>query len=70
MCPAPGEENESKEDGLGRGIEEGGMEDGGMEGKGEKRVVKRECPVPKPGGIVGEILGFKSSSGEKGSKPP
>jgi cytochrome c oxidase assembly factor 2 len=70
MCPAPDEENESKEDGLGTGIEEGGVEDGDMEGKGEKRVVKRECPVPKPGGIVGEILGFKSSSGEKGSKPP
>ncbi|PMD62963.1 uncharacterized protein K444DRAFT_586440 [Hyaloscypha bicolor E] len=70
MCPAPDEENESKEDGLGAGIEEGGVEDGDMEGKGEKRVVKRECPVPKPGGIVGEILGFKSSSGEKGSKPP
>lgn len=70
MCPAPDEENESKEDGLGAGIEEGGVEDGDMEGKAEKRVVKRECPVPKPGGIVGEILGFKSSSGEKGSKPP
>jgi cytochrome c oxidase assembly factor 2 len=69
MCPAPDEENESKEDGLAAGIE-GGVEDGDMEGKGEKRVVKRECPVPKPGGIVGEILGFKSSSREKGSKPP
>jgi len=32
--------------------------------------LKRECPVPKPGGIVGEILGFKSSTGEKGNKPP
>lgn len=30
-----------------------------------------ECPIPKPGGLVGEILGFKpSSSDEKGSKPP
>lgn len=26
------------------------------------RDSKRECPVPKPGGIVGEMLGFKSSS--------
>ena len=35
------------------------------------RAQKRECPVPKPGGLVGEILGFGgSSSGEKGSKPP
>jgi cytochrome c oxidase assembly factor 2 len=23
---------------------------------------KRECPVPKPGGKIGEILGFKQSS--------
>lgn len=35
----------------------------------------RECPVPKPGGIVGEILGFrsKSSTSEEGkgsSRPP
>ncbi|CAK7271942.1 hypothetical protein SEPCBS57363_004880 [Sporothrix epigloea] len=28
----------------------------------------RECPVPKPGGIVGELLGFKSSN--QGSEPP
>ena len=37
------------------------------------RKLKRECPVPKPGGLVGEILGFKSnisSSDGKGSKPP
>ena len=33
--------------------------------------LKRECPIPKPGGIVGEMLGFKSSSSDgKGSKPP
>lgn len=35
-----------------------------------KRVLKRECPVPKPGGIVGEILGFGSSSGEGKRRPP
>lgn len=30
-----------------------------------------ECPIPKPGGIVGEILGFKPSSSDgKGSEPP
>ena len=36
------------------------------------RKWKRECPVPKPGGVVGEMLGFKkSSSDEEGSsKPP
>lgn len=32
---------------------------------------KRECPVPKPGGLVGELFGFKPSEGDgKGSKPP
>lgn len=25
---------------------------------------RRECPVPKPGGKVGELLGFKRSSNE------
>jgi len=34
-------------------------------------MLQRECPVPKPGGLVGEILGFKPSSSDgKGSKPP
>ena len=32
---------------------------------------KRECPVPKPGGLVGELLGFKPDGGDgEGSKPP
>ena len=33
---------------------------------------KRECPVPKPGGMVGELLGFKPSCDGDGkrSKPP
>lgn len=43
---------------------------------------KRECPVPKPGGIVGEMLGFRtspssmedgretSSTDGKGKRPP
>jgi len=37
------------------------------------RQVKRECPVPKPGGIVGEILGFKEKEDRddrKGARPP
>ncbi|KAI9649555.1 hypothetical protein NHQ30_002135 [Ciborinia camelliae] len=38
--------------------------------EGGRKPAKRECPVPKPGGIVGGILGFKSSVDEKGSKPP
>lgn len=34
-----------------------------------RRRSRRECPVPKPGGKVGELLGFKntSSEGAKGS---
>lgn len=39
-------------------VEESGDE---VEGAGV-RGNKRECPLPKPGGIVGEMLGFKSSS--------
>jgi cytochrome c oxidase assembly factor 2 len=39
---------------------------------------KRECPVPKPGGILGDMFGFRasnasnspSSSDGKGSRPP
>ena len=33
---------------------------------------KRECPVPKPGGLVGEILGFRppSRSGDGKGRPP
>ncbi|CZS88426.1 hypothetical protein WAI453_010772 [Rhynchosporium graminicola] len=35
------------------------------------RKQKRECPVPKPSGLVGEIMGlWGSSSAGKGSKPP
>jgi len=30
----------------------------------ERRVSRgRECPVPKPGGLVGQILGFKKDDG-------
>lgn len=56
---------------------------GVLNGDGDEglRKVKRECPVPKPGGLVGEILGFGkregnadesvgSSTGEKGERPP
>ena len=41
-----------------------------MEGEGGKRIAKRECPVPKPPGILGEILGFRSCSGEGKNRPP
>lgn len=26
---------------------------------------RRECPVPKPGGILGELLGFKTGGNER-----
>lgn len=29
---------------------------------------KRECPVPKPGGLVGQIMGFKDGEREKPSE--
>jgi cytochrome c oxidase assembly factor 2 len=34
--------------------------------------LKRECPVPKPGGLVGEILGLKPSNNDADGKgkPP
>ncbi|PSS00643.1 hypothetical protein BD289DRAFT_479338 [Coniella lustricola] len=38
----------------------------------EGRSEKRECPVPKPGGKVGELLGFKKAdngTSSEGSKP-
>ena len=55
-------------DELDRGIDSGDV----------KRRAKRECPIPKPPGLVGEILGFKStgseedmsSSGRNGKRPP
>lgn len=28
----------------------------------------RECPVPKPGGVIGEVLGFKKT--DEGNRPP
>lgn len=33
--------------------------------RAEQRV-KRECPLPKPGGMLGEWLGFHKSEGEMG----
>jgi len=39
-----------------------------MEGNPGVRRSQRECPIPKPGGLVGEILGFrKVTVGEESS---
>lgn len=29
---------------------------------------KRECPVPKPGGIVGQVMGFKEHENQRPSQ--
>jgi cytochrome c oxidase assembly factor 2 len=69
VCLNENNENRNEEkDVLGSGAEEVEVEGENMEGG--KRIAKRECPVPKPPGILGEILGFKSSTGEGKNKPP
>ena len=41
-----------------------------------EKISRRECPVPKPGGIVGDILAMRPFGGESrspkegGSRPP
>lgn len=46
-------------------------EDSGEETEDAGKGLLRECPIPKPGGLVGEILGFKGSSTDgKGARPP
>lgn len=39
-----------------------------MSNFGNDRTRRRECPVPKPGGLVGQILGLRKD--EDGSTPP
>ena len=36
----------------------------------ERRAPKRECPVPKPGGVLGQLLGFDARAGEEKDAPP
>ena len=31
----------------------------------EKLAAKRECPVPKPGGLIGQVLGVQNEDEEK-----
>ncbi|KAI1107458.1 hypothetical protein F4804DRAFT_160831 [Jackrogersella minutella] len=31
---------------------------------------ERECPVPKPGGVIGDLMGFKKSKTEDGKGGP
>ncbi len=45
--------------------------DAGTEGVGEReemaarRKKAHECPVPKPGGVIGEVLGFRKTGGDE-----
>ena len=39
-----------------------------MSNSGNDRTRRRECPVPKPGGLVGQILGLRKDG--DGSTPP
>jgi cytochrome c oxidase assembly factor 2 len=69
VCLNENNENENGEkDVLGSRAEEVEVE--GEDMGGREKLAKRECPVPKPPGILGEILGFKSSTGEGKNKPP
>ncbi|KAF1966114.1 hypothetical protein BU23DRAFT_603799 [Bimuria novae-zelandiae CBS 107.79] len=36
---------------------------------GEWATPKRECPVPKPGGLIGQVLGLKKEEGEEVEQP-
>ena len=47
-------------------------DDGDNEGEREVPVrdaAKRECPVPKPGGLVGQVLGFRKEDRERPKVP-
>ncbi|KAL2267605.1 hypothetical protein VTJ83DRAFT_4882 [Remersonia thermophila] len=60
-----------KADGDGREVVEfrpgpGENEDGEAGRRLRRAKARRECPVPKPGGILGEWLGFHSSDGAGG----
>ncbi|KAK1766837.1 hypothetical protein QBC33DRAFT_90757 [Phialemonium atrogriseum] len=50
------------------GIVQFGSSTGDEESRRSARP-RRECPVPKPGGVVGELLNLKKKK-EDGNKPP
>ena len=49
-----------------------------LEAQGEKSGVssdscvqrRRECPVPKPGGLIGQVMGFRENENQKSFIPP
>jgi len=38
--------------------------DGDNDSAAKAEALKRECPVPKPGGMLGEFFGFKKASSD------
>jgi cytochrome c oxidase assembly factor 2 len=65
-----GNEGDQPESSKGARVVDGSSEeDTGL--SSQAPMPMRECPVPKPRGLVGEILGFKpSSSEEERGRPP
>lgn len=62
---------EKEKEAVKEGLVEESEEEVPMDSLGGKKPKRGECPIPKPVGIVGEILGFgNSSTGGKGKKPP
>ncbi|KAH8809111.1 hypothetical protein F5884DRAFT_858614 [Xylogone sp. PMI_703] len=59
-----GNEEESAAAGGAMGYEKGEL--ARRDSNGVLIMRKRECPVPKPPGLIGEILGLRSSSGTSG----
>jgi len=53
-------------------LEEGATdEEDGLLEQGNEGRSRAQCPVPKPGGVVGEMLGFRGRKEGKGSgRPP
>lgn len=53
--------------GEGRDVVVGGVTE---EEKAVMRKRAHECPVPKPRGVIGEVLGFRSRDGGDGTPQP
>ncbi|KAI5917774.1 hypothetical protein F4810DRAFT_694923 [Camillea tinctor] len=56
-------EPESKDGGI---VQFSSSEEEGDAGRGSEatRERRKECPVPKPGGVIGELMGFKKADRE------
>ncbi|KAK0643583.1 hypothetical protein B0T16DRAFT_459712 [Cercophora newfieldiana] len=52
---------ETTEDGI---VQFGAAKDGDDDSAAKAEASKRECPVPKPTGMLGDLFGFKKSPGE------